>query len=93
MSNLTRYEMETVINYNKEEEDATVYTRDPVVMRKLDKLCEEFPEHYKRIEETEVDKTYSMKKTLVSYRKPRVLTDEDREMLRERFSKAKMPTE
>ena len=44
---LTRYEMETTINFNAEEGTAVLYTRDKAVMRRLDKLTEEFPEIYK----------------------------------------------
>lgn len=35
MTNLTKYEMETVVNYNAGEQTATVYTRDKSVMRRL----------------------------------------------------------
>ena len=38
MTKLSRYEQETIINFNAGEEMATVYTRDPAVMRKLDAL-------------------------------------------------------
>lgn len=33
MTNLTKYEMETVVNYNAAEQTTTVYTRDKSVMR------------------------------------------------------------
>ena len=46
MTQLTRYEMETVINYNDEGSECTVYTASKGVMRKLDKLCERHPETY-----------------------------------------------
>ncbi len=35
---LSRYEQETVVNYNAGEQTTTVYTRDKAVMRKLDTL-------------------------------------------------------
>ena len=41
---LSRYEQEVVINFNADEGEATVYTVNPVWMRKMDKLCKEFPE-------------------------------------------------
>ena len=34
MTKLTKYEMETIVNYNAAEQTATVYTRDKAVMRK-----------------------------------------------------------
>ena len=79
---LTRYEQETVINFNAEEPDATVYTRDKAVMRKLDALVTEFPNVFRCIAETDIDKTYEMPKSFVSYRKPRRLTEEQRETAR-----------
>ena len=36
MGSLSKYEQETVINFNAGEQNATVYTRDKTVMRKLD---------------------------------------------------------
>ena len=47
MTNLTKYEMETVVNYNAGEQTATVYTRDKSVMRKLDRLVADYPDSYK----------------------------------------------
>ena len=87
MTNLTKYEMETVVNYNATEQTATVYTRDKSVMRKLDRLVADYPDTYKLINQTDIDKTYSMPKTYVNYRKPRVLSDKQREQARQRMSK------
>ena len=83
--NLTKYEQETVINFNAGEQLATVYTRDRAVMRKLDALVIEFSDVYKLISETDIDKTYSMPKSFVSYRKPRRLSDERREYKRKQM--------
>ena len=41
---LTRYEQETIVNFNAEEPDAIVYTRDKAVMRQLDTLVTEYPD-------------------------------------------------
>lgn len=87
MTNLTKYEMETVVNYNAAEQRATVYTRDKSVMRRLDRLVVDYPDTYKLINQTDIDKTYSMPKTYVNYRKPRVLSDKQREQARQRMSK------
>ena len=38
MGSLSKYEQETVINFNAGEQTAVVYTRDKAVMRKLDAL-------------------------------------------------------
>lgn len=87
MTNLTKYEMETVVNYNAGEQTATVYTRDKAVMRKLDRLVSEYPESYKLIRQTDIDKTYSMPKSYVTYRKPRAVSEEQREQARQRMAK------
>ena len=47
MGSLSKYEQETVINFNAGEQTAVVYTRDKAVMRKLDALVIAFPEVYK----------------------------------------------
>ena len=82
---LSRYEQETIINFNADEKMATLYTRDPAVMRKVDALVIEYPDTFKCIGETDIDKTYEMPKSAVSYRKPRHLSEEQREAARERI--------
>ncbi len=81
---LSRYEQETVVNYNAGEQTA-VYTRDKAVMRKLNTLAADFPDTYSLMEQDEVSKTYSFPKSYVSYRKPRKLSDERREQVREQM--------
>ena len=82
---LTRYEQETIINFNAQNQMATLYTRDPAVMRKVDALVTEYPDTFKCIGETDIDKTYEMPKSVVTYRKPRRLSDEQREVARIRI--------
>ncbi|MCI5723171.1 MAG: hypothetical protein MR283_04095 [Erysipelotrichaceae bacterium] len=83
MAVLTKYEQETIINFNVAETDAVVYTRDKAVMRKLDALVNEFPEVYKCLKVTDIDKTYSMPKKYVKYRKPRRVSEKIREQRKE----------
>ncbi len=80
---LSRYEQETIVNYNAGEQTATLYTRDKTVMRKLDTLVADIPDTYKLIGQDEVSKTYSFPKSYVSYRKPRVVSTEQRERARQ----------
>ena len=80
---LSRYEQETVVNYNAGEQTATLYTRDKAVMRKLDTLVTDFPDTYKLTRQDEVSKTYSFPKSYVSYRKPRAVSTEQRERARQ----------
>ncbi len=84
---LTRYEQETIINFNAGEQTATIYTRDPAVMRKVDALVTEYPDTFKCVGETDIDKTYEMPKSSVSYRKPRRISDERREQIRDQMKK------
>ena len=80
---LSRYEYETIINYNAGEPTATVYARDKAVIRKLDTLVADFPNTYKLLKQDEVSKTYSFQKSYISYRKPRAVSTEQRERARQ----------
>ena len=80
---LSRYEQETIINYNAGDQTATLYTRDKAVMRKLDTLVADFPDIYKLIEQDEVSKAYSFPKSYVGYRKPRAVSTAQRERARQ----------
>ncbi len=79
----SRYEQETIVNYNAGEQTATLYTRDKTVMRKLDTLIADFPDTYSLIGQDEVSKTYSFPKSYVGYRKPRTVSTEQRERARQ----------
>ncbi len=80
---LSRYEQETIVNYNAGEQTATLYTRDKTVMRKLDTLVADFPDIYKLTGQDEISKTYSFPKSYVNYRKPRRISTEQKEQARE----------
>ena len=82
---LTRYEQETIINFNAQDQMAILYTRDPAVMRKVDALVIEYPDTFKCIGETDIDKIYEMPKSAVIYRKPRRLSVEQRQEAKERM--------
>ena len=84
---LSRYEQETIVNYNAGEQTATVYTRDKAVMRKLDTLVADFPDTYKLTGQDEVSKTYSFPKAYISYRKSKKMGEEQREQARERMQR------
>ena len=86
---LTRYEMETPINSNAEEKTATLYSQDKSVIRHMDKLVAEFPDVYKCTEQTAIGKTYIFPKKYALPRRPRILSDEQREKMRERFAKVR----
>ena len=85
---LSRYEQEVVINLNADEDEATVYTANPVWMRKMDKLHKEFPDIIRLKSWTEVSKTYVLPKKLVRIGKPKVLSGAQLRHLKELQSKA-----
>ena len=76
---LNREEQETNITFNAKYKNATIYTRDPTVMREVDSLVIGYPDVFKCVAMSDIDKTYEMPKTAVSYRKPRMLSEEQRE--------------
>lgn len=84
---LTREEQETIITFNAKDKNANIYTRDPTVMREVDSLVIGYPDVFKCVAMSDIDKTYEMPKTAVSYRKPRRLSEEQREMARKRIGK------
>ena len=90
---LSRYEQETVISFNAEEDEADIYTADPVYIRKFDKLVKENPEQFKfkekqTLEGKVISKRYLFPKKFLSIRtKERTvnLTDEQKEAARNRL--------
>ena len=80
---LSRYERESILNYNAGEQTATLYTRDKAVMRKLDTLVADFPDIYNLTGQDEISKTYSFPKSFIGYRKPRAVSAKQRERARQ----------
>ena len=51
-----RCEQETSIVWDEEEKVARIYTASPVSMRKLDRLCADYPREYRKVwEEKDAD--------------------------------------
>ena len=86
---LSAYEKETIILFNAEEKTAEIYTADPVQIRRLDSLCAEFPDTYKLKKQDEISKTYTVPKDYITFRKPRVISERQRERLIENLKKAR----
>ena len=84
---LSKYEQETIINFNAGERNATLYTRDRKVMREMDELVSKYPDIYYLDSQTDIDKTYFFSKSCVKYRKPRTLSEVQKEQARERMKK------
>ena len=87
-------EQETVINFSRDEERATIYTSDSTMMTKLNKLVSAGGTEWKLDEVIrdkrgeEVARNYSCPKKLLSYRAKSVtqeLTEEERKKIGERL--------
>ena len=90
-------EQETTISYSRDEDHAIVWTNDRTTITKLDKLCREAPENYQCIEVGKagigggiLDKRYRINdKGLLSFKpRKRVITEEQKAALAERFKRA-----
>lgn len=79
---LSRYEQETVINYNQAEQTASVYTHDPKLLKKLARLAEKYPEQIRQ----ERENTYTVPKSCVLIREP--YSEQRRAAARERAKTA-----
>ena len=82
---LSRIEQETMINYNNGEKTATLCTADPVIIRKMDKKVEQYPDDYKLIKNTDPYKTYEFSKKLIQFRAPVKYTEEQKKELANRL--------
>ena len=90
---LTRYEQEVLINFNAEEQTASIYTANPIWLRKMDKLATAHPENFKQIAEEKLEgkiisKTYEFPKDLItirSFKKKDTLSEEQRKAQSERM--------
>lgn len=86
---LTMYEQETVINFNREDKLASVYTCEPSLKTRLAKMAKENKD-VKFESDNGYGVTYTLPKGLVSIRSKFVkpnLTDEQRKARSERMSK------
>ena len=86
---IPKEEQETIINFNAKDKMATVYTRDPIFMKQMDRLVREYPDSFRCKSVSEVDRVYEVPATSVTFRKPRKLTDKQREKARERVKSIK----
>ncbi len=80
MSGLSRYEQETIINYNEGDKNAGVYTHNRALRRKLEQLAEERPTEcqLKRVSRGGEAVDYIIPKSWVKIRPSRILSEEQR---------------
>ena len=83
---LTPYERETIILYNQGEKEASVYTFDPKLIRRLKKLAEKYPDEVRLEQENKNGScSYIVPKECVLVREP--YSKERREAARQRALK------
>ena len=70
-----------MINFNADDDMATVYSANPAWIRKMDKLCREFPDVFYAKRWAENSKTYEVPKKYIRIGKPRELSSAQRENL------------
>jgi hypothetical protein len=56
-------------------------------MREVDSLVIKYPDVFRFVSQTDIDKTYEMPKTVISYRKPRRLSEEQKNKAKERMAR------
>ena len=89
MNDLSRYEQETIICYNEEEETANVYTHNNKLAVKLKRLAEKYPDKVKQDRrEHRGAVSYTVPKRCVSVREP--YSDARREADRQRALSAQI---
>lgn len=84
MAKYTKYEQETIFNYNQEEKTASCYTCDPALIRKLDRLIEN-GEAITVTRDGDGWREYKFPKSWLKVRPPRKLSDEQRQELANRM--------
>jgi len=72
MYKLTKEEMETTVNWCAADSMATIDCADPAIIRKLDRLVEQYPDVYKitRVDQTCLAKMYSIPARFIRFGKP-----------------------
>lgn len=88
MSNLTKYEQETIINYNNEEKTASIFTYDKSLIRKLDKRLSDNAD-IKLVRRGDDWAEYSLPKKWLKVSFPRQLSDEQRAEMANRMRVAR----
>lgn len=80
---ITKYEQETIYNYNQEEPLASCYTMDRALIRRLDALAEKHKE-ITLLRTVEGVREYTFPKKWIKVKTPRQLSDEKRQELKNR---------
>lgn len=92
--NLTRYEQETIINFNEAETTASVYTHNSTLRRRLEQLAQDRPEDCRFVKASRDGEAveYIIPKKWLKVNPPRTaaqLTEEQKQKLREQLERAR----
>ncbi len=66
----SRYEQETVICFNEEEDTASIYTHNNKLVEKLRRLAEKYPDKVQPVKIEQHSVSYTVPKRCVSVREP-----------------------
>jgi hypothetical protein len=88
---LTRYEKETIINYNEEEETASVYTHNNKLREKLLRLAVKYPDKIMVENKGRGVASFIVPKRCISVREP-YSDARDRPTAKERIAQIKPPS-
>lgn len=83
----TLIEQETNINFNAESDQCVVYTAYPPMIRKLEKLMEQYPDEVKLVRKTDDDIQVELPKKFVKISPPRIISEEQKLQAKERMEK------
>ena len=78
----------TALNWDNDSDEVIISTSESHIKNKLDRLCTQYPEHYKFRNGDDLYKNYiCTNKNLIRFSKPKILTDEQRKEYSERAYK------
>ena len=81
---MIKYEKETIISFNEEEDKGTIYSCSKKVWNKCEKVGYKVIDTNLDSNGNIISKTFEIEKRLVSFRKPRILSEEQKRNLRDR---------
>lgn len=85
---LSKYEQETIINYNNEDKTANIFTYDKSLIRKIESHMSDYPD-IKLLRKGEDFAEYTLPKKWVKVGFPRQLSDEQRTEMANRMKLAR----
>lgn len=84
--NLSKYERETIINFNEEEKTASVYTHNSSLRRRLDQLLKSHFNEITVIRSGDDYTEYIVPKKWIKVSPPRQMSDESKEAAKNRLA-------